>query len=75
LLRNFQIIATFVWLISHQPVVLFSQNKPATSNQPPALFSQKKTAPAISQQPNEQAKFSLQESSMLLLPPFVPEGW
>jgi hypothetical protein len=38
-------------------------------------FLSKKTAPAISQQPNEQAEFSLQESSMLLLPPFVPEGW
>jgi hypothetical protein len=26
--------ALFVWLISHQPTVLFSQNKSATSNQP-----------------------------------------
>jgi hypothetical protein len=26
--------ALFAWLISHQPTVLFSQNKPATSNQP-----------------------------------------
>jgi hypothetical protein len=26
----------FVWLISHQPAVLSSQNNPATSNQPPA---------------------------------------
>ena len=25
--------ALFVWLISHQPAVLFSQNKPATSHQ------------------------------------------
>jgi hypothetical protein len=32
--------AMFVWLISHQPAVFFSQNKPA---------------PAISHQPNEQA--------------------
>jgi hypothetical protein len=32
--------ALFVWLISHQPAVFFSQNKPA---------------PAISHQPNEQA--------------------
>jgi hypothetical protein len=46
--------ALFVWLISHQPAVLFSQNKPATSNQPPVLFSQNKSAPAISHQPNEQ---------------------
>jgi hypothetical protein len=39
----------FVWLISHQPVVLFSQNKSATSNQPTVLFSQNKSAPATSQ--------------------------
>jgi hypothetical protein len=42
-------------LISHQPAVLFSQNKPATSNQPAVLFSQNKSASAISHQPNEQA--------------------
>jgi hypothetical protein len=47
--------ALFAWLISHQPVVLFSHNKPATSNQPAVLFSQNKSAPAISHQPNEQA--------------------
>jgi hypothetical protein len=47
--------ALFVRLISHQPAVLFSQNKPATSNQPTVLFSQNKSAPAISHQPNEQA--------------------
>jgi hypothetical protein len=35
-----------VWLISHQPAVLFSQNKPATSNHPTVLFSQNKSAPA-----------------------------
>jgi hypothetical protein len=45
----------FIWLISHQPTVLFSQNKPATSNQPVVLFSQNKSAPAISNQPNEPA--------------------
>jgi hypothetical protein len=45
----------FAWLISHQPAVLFSQNKPVTSNQPAVLFSQNKPAPAISHQPNEQA--------------------
>jgi hypothetical protein len=33
---------------------LFSQNKPATSNQPAVLFSQNKSAPATSNQPNEQ---------------------
>jgi hypothetical protein len=48
--------ALFAWLISHQPAVLFSQNKPATSNQPTVLFSQNKPAPAISHQPNEQAE-------------------
>jgi hypothetical protein len=47
--------ALFVWLISHQPAVLFSQNKPATSNQPAVLFSHNKSAPTISHQPNEQA--------------------
>jgi hypothetical protein len=47
--------ALFVWLISHQPAVLFSQNKPTTSNQPAVLFSQSKSAPAIRHQPNEQA--------------------
>jgi hypothetical protein len=45
----------FVCLISHQPAVLFSQNKPAITNQPAVLFSQNKPAPAISHQPNEQA--------------------
>jgi hypothetical protein len=45
----------FAWLISHQPTVLFSQNKPATSNQAAVLFSQNKPAPTISHQPNEQA--------------------
>jgi hypothetical protein len=49
------VCALFAWLISHQPAVLFSQNKPATSNQPAALFSQNKPAPAISHQPTEQA--------------------
>jgi hypothetical protein len=40
----------------HQPTVLFSQNKPATSNQPTVLFSQNKSAPATSHQPTEQAR-------------------
>jgi hypothetical protein len=48
--------ALFVWLISHQPTVLFSQNKPAITNQPAVFFSQNKSAPAISHQPNEQAE-------------------
>jgi hypothetical protein len=47
--------ALVAWLISHQPTVLFSRNKPVTSNQPAVLFSQNKPAPAISHQPTEQA--------------------
>jgi hypothetical protein len=46
-------ITLFAWFISHQLSVLFSQNKPATSNQPTVLFSQNKPAPAISHQSNE----------------------
>jgi hypothetical protein len=41
--------ALFVWLISHQPAVLFSQDKSATSNQSTVLFSQNKSAPVTSQ--------------------------
>jgi hypothetical protein len=33
-------IALFVWLISHQPAVFFSHNKPTISNQPTVLISQ-----------------------------------
>jgi hypothetical protein len=44
--------ALFAWLSSHQPTVLFSQKKPATSNQPAVIFSQNKPAPAISRQTN-----------------------
>jgi hypothetical protein len=50
--------ALFAWLISHQPIVLFSQNKPATSNQQPAnstFLSEQISTSAISHQPNEQA--------------------
>jgi hypothetical protein len=47
----------FVWLISHQPTILFSHNKSAISNQPAVLFSQNKSAPAISLQPNEQVVY------------------
>jgi hypothetical protein len=50
-------LTLFAWLISHQPAVLFSQNKSATSNQPAVLFSQNKSAPAISHQPTEQAAY------------------
>jgi hypothetical protein len=57
---NDAIHSLFVRLISHQPAVLFSQNKPATSNQPTVLFSHNKSAPAINRQPNEQAAFLVQ---------------
>jgi hypothetical protein len=60
------IIALFVWLISHQPAVLFSQNKPATSNQPTVRFSQDKPAPAISHQPNEQAVYDFNTFTILI---------
>jgi hypothetical protein len=49
----------FVWLISHQPAVLFSQNKPAIST---FLSEQIST----SHQPNEQAGVQ-QTSSCLAL--------
>jgi hypothetical protein len=48
----------FAWLISHEPAVLFSQNKPATSNKPTILFSQNKPTPVIIHQPNEPAASS-----------------
>jgi hypothetical protein len=50
-----ELCSLFARLISHQPAVLFSQNKPATSNQPSVLFSQNKPAPATSHQPTEHA--------------------
>jgi hypothetical protein len=53
--KNSRVEGLFAWLISHQPAVLFSHNKPATSNQPAVLFSQNKPAPDISPQPTEQA--------------------
>jgi hypothetical protein len=62
--------ALFAWLISHQPAVLFSQNKSATNNQPTVLFSQNKPAPAVSHQPNEQADlfFRRRVSILITLP-------
>jgi hypothetical protein len=48
-----QTSALFIRLISHQPAVLFSKNKSATSNLSVVFFSQNKPAPAISHQPNE----------------------
>jgi hypothetical protein len=52
-LISIQMSTLFACLISHQPTVLFSHNKPATSNQPAVLFSQNKPALAISHQPSE----------------------
>jgi hypothetical protein len=48
-----EVCALFVWLISHQPAVLLSQNKQTTSNQPAVFFSQNKSV--TSHQPNEHA--------------------
>jgi hypothetical protein len=56
--RRALITSLFACLISHQPVILFSQNKPAISNQPPVLFSQNKPAPAISHQPNDRLQLA-----------------
>jgi hypothetical protein len=44
--------ALLVWLISHQPAVLFSHNKPATSNQPAVRFLSEQIS--TSHQPNGQ---------------------
>jgi hypothetical protein len=50
---TFEFAGTFQPVRSaYQPPVLFSQNKPATSNQPAVHFSQNKLASAISHQPN-----------------------
>jgi hypothetical protein len=48
--------ALIVSLISHQPAVVLSQSKPATSHQPAVFLSQNKSAPPISHQPSEQAE-------------------
>jgi hypothetical protein len=64
----------FAWLISHQPAVLFSQNKQATNNQPTVLFSQNKPAPAISHQPTEQAA-SLSKWKLNIALKFCLEMW
>jgi hypothetical protein len=48
------LVPVFVSLTSHQPAVLFSQNKSAIGNQLTVLFFQNKSAPAISHQPKEQ---------------------
>jgi hypothetical protein len=43
--------ALFAWLISHQPAVLFSHNKPATSNQYSSLRTNQHQ-PSATSQPN-----------------------
>jgi hypothetical protein len=49
-------VGKFAWLISHQPTILFSQNKPATSNQPePASSTLLSEQTSTSHQPTEQA--------------------
>jgi hypothetical protein len=49
-MKRQQTSALFIWLIRHQPTVLFSQNKPATSrNQTTILFFQNKSTPATNQ--------------------------
>jgi hypothetical protein len=60
----------FVWLISHQPAVHFSQNTPVISNQPALLFSQNKSASAISHQPNEHADTMHEDFVKYQLPTF-----
>jgi hypothetical protein len=45
-----QYMSVFAWLISHQPAVLSSQNKSATTNQPAVLFFQNEPVPTISHQ-------------------------
>jgi hypothetical protein len=76
------ITALFAWLISHQPAVLLSQNKPAISNQPTVIFSQNKPAPAISHtnmahmrtwsQPNEQGDVYRVGGTSALFPTRMP---
>jgi hypothetical protein len=62
---SYETNALFVWLISHQTTVFFSQNKSAITNQPAVLFSQNKAALAISHQPNEQAENQFEQSSVM----------
>jgi hypothetical protein len=75
--RGLRINSLFAWLISHQPAVLFSQNKPATSNQPTVLLSQNESAPAISHQPTEQAESCKDYGRRCLPHPSLPgkEKW
>jgi hypothetical protein len=70
-----EICSLFAWLISHQPAVLFSQNKPAISNQPAVLFSQNKPALAISHQPTEQADDPKRNSSKKKRITLILENW
>jgi hypothetical protein len=67
-------VATFAWLISHQPAVLFSQNKLAIINQRTVFFSQNKPASVISNQPNEHAGVQTGPSGEARVPP-RPGRW
>jgi hypothetical protein len=51
LLFAHHICTLFAWLISHQPAVLFSQNKPATSQQYSSL-RRNQHQPSATSQPN-----------------------
>jgi hypothetical protein len=44
-LEILRVTALFVWLITHQPVLLLSQNEPVIGNQPTIFFSKNKSAP------------------------------
>jgi hypothetical protein len=46
-------IALFIWLISNQITILFSENKSAINHQSEIFFSQNKSASPTSYQPNE----------------------
>jgi hypothetical protein len=53
--KHHDIHALFVWIISHQPALRFSQNKPAISKQYFSLRTNQHQSSLISHQPNEQA--------------------
>jgi hypothetical protein len=56
---------------AYQPAVLFSQNKPVTSNQPAILFfSQNTPTSAISHRPTETVTLAVTPMSTVILPFF-----
>jgi hypothetical protein len=52
--KSRDLVALFVWLISHRSALLFSRNKSTSSNQPAVLFSQNKSAPTRTNQHQHQ---------------------